>query len=474
MPRPPFREVTDPDEKRKEIVWIALSFVVILGSWLAVVLFYGYRPLALGMTYDEVVLGVGGGLLVACSVAYLGVREREHRLMNRSLVSQLGNAVAELDERVRHLKGLCDISGQLIGLVSIDRTARLIVDSITQNMEVAAASLVMVDEHTGLPMYFARSASGAPAQEADCPSGETAWPAPLASPDGRLQDPARQIAAWNELGYVLCAPIHAQGALVGLLSVQREPQTTPFAPDDLDALTTFANMAAKAFESAHLHAELRDNYLATVRSLIYSLDARDNYAAAHGHRVAELAVRIGEHMGLAENLMRDLEVFAPLHDVGKVGIPDAVLLKPGPLDLEEREICRSHPTIGERIIRPLKPGRDAMALVRNHHESWDGRGYPDGLQGEQIPLLARILQVADCYDALITERPYRPTVSEDEVLSHFCVNAGIQYDPAVVSALRAVLKGEPTPTAKEEHHPEPRGAAERPAPSVAQGVGVAS
>jgi HD-GYP domain-containing protein (c-di-GMP phosphodiesterase class II) len=439
---PPFREVTDSDEKRKEIVWIALSFIVILGSWLAVVLFYGYRPLALGMSYDEIVLGVGGGLLLACSVAYLGVREREHRLMNRALVSRLGDAVTELDARVRHLKGLCEISGRLIGSVSIDRTARLIVDSLTQNMEVESACLVLVDEHTGLPVYLVRSSDGAPAQEANCPPGETAWPAPVANREGRLTDPEAQIRAWNELGRALCAPICARGALVGLLSVQRKPEAAAFASDDLDTLTTFANMAAKAFESAHLHAELRENYLATVRSLIYSLDARDNYAAAHGHRVAELAIRIAEQMGLSEGLMRDLEVFAPLHDVGKVGIPDAILLKPGPLDLEEREICRSHPVIGERIVRPLKPSRDAISLVRNHHESWDGRGYPDGLQGEEIPLLARILQVADCYDALITERPYRPVVTEEEVLSHFQVNAGIQYDPAVVAALRAVIQGE--------------------------------
>jgi HD-GYP domain-containing protein (c-di-GMP phosphodiesterase class II) len=217
-------------------------------------------------------------------------------------------------------------------------------------------------------------------------------------------------------------------------------------------------MASRALESAHLHAELRENYLATVRSLVLSLDARDNYAATHGQRVAGLALRMAEHMGLPESAIRDIEVFAPLHDVGKIGIRDDVLMKRGPLTEQEREACRMHCLIGDRIIRPLKPGRDALSLIRSHHESWDGRGYPDGLAGEAIPLLARIARVADCYDALVSERPHGAVMSEQEALAHFQMQAGIQYDPAIVEVLASVFQ---------ENEPEAAGSAVPEAAAVA-------
>jgi len=442
LPSPPFREVADPDEKRKEILWIAISFIVILSSWLAVVMLFGYRPLAAGVTYDEAVLGLGLGLLILCAILYLGVREREQRHTNRRLLSQLGSAVANLDNRVRHLNGLCSISGELIGSLDTNHIGRLVVNSLVGNMAVGGASLVLADKGTGLPVYVVKSPDTTSPGEPNSPHPKSAWPGPLLSPHGRLVDPEAQVRAWNQLGHLVCAPIHLENGLVGVLSAHRDSGEELFTPEDLNTLTTFANMAAKAFESCHLYHELRESYLATVRSLLYSLDARDNYAAAHGHRVAELAVAMAERMGLPESMTRDIEVFAPLHDVGKVGIPDSILLKAGPLTKEERDICKRHPVIGERIIRHLKPGPDALALVRNHHESWDGRGYPDGLQGEQISLIARIVQVADCYDALISERPYRPVLTEQEVLDHFCVNAGIRYDPTVVSALTAVLQEE--------------------------------
>jgi HD-GYP domain-containing protein (c-di-GMP phosphodiesterase class II) len=199
-------------------------------------------------------------------------------------------------------------------------------------------------------------------------------------------------------------------------------------------------MAVNAIDGAYLHAELRDSYLSTVRSLANSLDARDNYTAAHAHRVAALAMRMAEQLGLSEDEITDIEVFGPLHDVGKIGIRDSVLLKMGPLSETEQSACREHTIIGERILRPLKPSREALAMVRNHHEAWDGTGYPDGLAGEEIPLLARVLQVADCYDAMVSDRPYQAAMSEQEVLAHFQQYAGKRYDPAVVRSLRAVMR----------------------------------
>ncbi|MDH4179368.1 MAG: HD-GYP domain-containing protein, partial [Armatimonadota bacterium] len=253
------------------------------------------------------------------------------------------------------------------------------------------------------------------------------------------------IEVWNELRNMICAPLRLENGWMGVLGARRREGEARFTPDDLRLLTTLTNMAAKAIESAHLHAELRKSYLVTVGTLVSSLHARDDYTAAHSQRVANLAVRIAERMELPEGLVRDLEVFGPLHDVGKIGIRDAILLKASALSEEERELCQEHCIIGERIIRPLKPSEHALAMVRSHHESWDGKGYPDGLSGEETPILARVLGVADCYDAMSTDRPYQPAMSEQEVLAHFRQYAGKRYDPRVVAALCAVVGQEERP-----------------------------
>lgn len=438
-----FRDCADPDERRKEILWTAISFVVILASWLAVVLIFGYPPLALGMSYDEAVLVIGLGLLLLCSILYLVGKEREQRYTNRRLVGELQTAVGTLDERVRQLNGLCSISADLAGLLDVDEISQHVVHSLVDALQAERTYLILVDPQTGRPVYARRSGAGVESHDPHAADHDEVWPASTAAGYGRVTDIDAQVYAWNGLPHVACASFPCTNGLVAILAACRGGGTAhPFSSDDRSILTALGNMTAKALESAHLHSELRDNYLATVRSLVLSLDARDNYAATHSQRVAALAIRIAEHMRLPETATRDIEVFAPLHDVGKIGIRDEILLKQGPLTEHEREVCRQHCLIGDRIIRPLKPGREAVSLVRNHHESWDGRGYPDGLRGEEIPLLARIVKVADCYDALISERPYGAVMSEEETLAHFRLHAGSYYDPAIVEALAAVLREE--------------------------------
>jgi len=432
----PFRDVADPDEKRREILWIAISFIIILAAWLGVVLLFGYQPLIFGMTYDDAVMLIGLGVLIFCSVVYLGGREREQRLLNRRLFRELKDTVTMLDARVNQLNGLCSTSAEFSGSLDMNRIAAFAVDALVANMGADSASLVLFDEETGHPAYARDSRHDFVASGLSLLEPEESWPESLTGKWDRALGLEEQIRAWNENGSLMCAPLRLRNGLVGVLAAKRE---SGFQPGDRSAVTTLANMAAKAVESAQHHAELRESYLATVRSLIYSLDARDNYTASHGHRVASLATRLAEQLGASEAEIRDIESFGPLHDVGKIGIRDAILMKPGPLNEEERAACQEHCVIGERIIRPLRPSCDVLALVRSHHESWDGRGYPDGLAGEQIPRLARIVQVADCYDAMISDRPYRPTVSEEEVRAHFSMERGRCYDPAVVEALLSVL-----------------------------------
>jgi len=436
----PAREHQDTDEKRKEIFWIAISFIVILGTWLAVVLIFGYQPLIRGMTYDEAVLTLGLALLMLCAVLYLVAREREQRYTNKSLLSQLQQTVSDRDDKVHDLNGLCLASAQLAGSLDVDDIAQIVADSLADNLSAIDAAVVLADRKTGRPLYLRHAHLRESADDASNPAADAAWPEDLGLNHPSPDDLEAQVRLWNEQAHLVCASHSLGNGLLGVLWARRAPDEPEFTPEHHSTAATLANMAAKAIESAQLHSELRDNYLATVRSLVCSLDARDDYAASHGQRVTDLAVRIAECMELSDAAIRDIEVFGPLHDVGKIGIPDAILLKSGPLSRKERTLCEEHCVIGERIVRPLKPGREALSLVRNHHEEWDGGGYPDGLAGEAIPQLARILKVADCYDALTIDRPYRSFLALDEVLADFRRYAGTRYDPEVVDALCAVLQ----------------------------------
>ncbi|HEV2218258.1 MAG TPA: HD domain-containing phosphohydrolase [Candidatus Dormibacteraeota bacterium] len=174
-------------------------------------------------------------------------------------------------------------------------------------------------------------------------------------------------------------------------------------------------------------------------SLATAVEANDMYTGKHTHRVAETARHIGMKLGLPERGLEALYRGGIIHDIGKIGVPDAVLLKPGPLVGDEIRLMRAHTTIGESIVRPLRSGTNLLPIIRNHHEHFDGGGYPDGLAGRAIPRLARIVAVCDAYDALVTDRPYRKARSVDEAIATLQDGAGKQWDPEVVEVMLGEL-----------------------------------
>ncbi len=178
-----------------------------------------------------------------------------------------------------------------------------------------------------------------------------------------------------------------------------------------------------------------------IAALASALGERDRYTGDHSDSVVELAAKIGETLALDPAQIARLRSAALLHDIGKVGIPDEILHKEGPLDDREWEIMRQHPVIGERILRAI-PGMGAVArAVRHEHERWDGGGYPDGIAGEQIPIEARIILACDAYHAMVSDRPYRKAMSQPEAMRELSGNAGTQFDPQVVEALVGYLYG---------------------------------
>lgn len=169
-------------------------------------------------------------------------------------------------------------------------------------------------------------------------------------------------------------------------------------------------------------------------SLARSIEAKNPRRTGHSERLAEYAERLGKSAGLTEKDLGDLRMASWLHDIGKVAVPDSILLKPGPLDEEERKIVQQHPLTGEKICMPLKALRPILPAIRHHHERINGTGYPDGLRGDAIPLSARILQIADIYDALVTDRPYRDALSHEDALSILQQEAKLEWlDSSLVS-----------------------------------------
>jgi putative nucleotidyltransferase with HDIG domain len=217
----------------------------------------------------------------------------------------------------------------------------------------------------------------------------------------------------------------------------------------LDFLRALANQAAIAIENASLYSDLQQSnielnraYDLTIEGWSQALDLRDQETEGHSQRVAELTLRLAKAMSIDEKYMVDIRRGALLHDIGKLGIPDHILLKNGPLDDEEKVTIKEHPVIAYELLAQVAYLRPALDIPYCHHERWDGSGYPRGLKGEQIPLAARIFTVVDVWDALRSDRSYRKAWSEDQARAFLREQAGKQFDPAVVTRFLDMLEDE--------------------------------
>jgi HD-GYP domain-containing protein (c-di-GMP phosphodiesterase class II) len=217
----------------------------------------------------------------------------------------------------------------------------------------------------------------------------------------------------------------------------RSQEREPFSADKLRLARSIGDQAASALYRVELFVQLEQSYLGTVLALANAVDAKDTYTADHAEQLADMALTVGRALGLTERQLDDLRYAAILHDIGKIGVPDAVLQKPARLEPAEWALMRQHPSIGARILAPVPGLARAARIVRHHHERYDGTGYPDGLAGEAIPLGARILTVVDSYSAIVDRRVYKEACSHEEAVSELRKHAGTQFDPQVVTVFLA-------------------------------------
>jgi HD-GYP domain-containing protein (c-di-GMP phosphodiesterase class II) len=242
---------------------------------------------------------------------------------------------------------------------------------------------------------------------------------------------------------LLCVPIKVKKKVIGVLEAVNKRGGEGFNQADLALFNSLADQVAIALDNARLYQELEETFFQTAESLAEAIEKRDPYTGGHTRRVGEYSLAIARHLKLNRLERKWLKIASALHDIGKIGIEDRILKKPEQLSHEEFNAIKLHSNMGAEILKHIRQLREIIPGVKYHHEKVDGKGYPDGLRGEKIPILAKIVAVADTYDAMTTDRPYRGALSKEAAIQELKRCAGTQFDRKVVKAfIQAHEKGQ--------------------------------
>jgi putative nucleotidyltransferase with HDIG domain len=361
-----------------------------------------------------------------------------------SMTSTIQQRTEDLTLKVDELTTLYDMSRALGSTLELDALLDSTLDAALRSFAVDSGYLVLRDPFTSeLKLRVWRGTADAQPDDCAVRSSMSEWVVAQGRP--LIFNPPRDLGDAENVDEItgalaaVCVPLHSSDGVIGAIAVGSRDRATRFTGEDVRLLSTIANHLTISIGNTELFASLQDAYLATVRSLAAAVDAKEPYMRGHSERVAVFARATAEHMGMSHEQRTALEMAAYLHDIGKIGISELILRKPGPLDEEETATMRHHPLIGANILRPVAFPWPIAPVVRHHHERYDGTGYPAGLRGEEIPILARVLSVTDAYEAMTADRPYRTGLSHEGAIAELRRCAGTDFDPRVVEALIEVL-----------------------------------
>ncbi len=355
--------------------------------------------------------------------------------------------------QLKETQKLYQISEAMNSSLSQDKVLPIIVQSAKQETDAAVASLVLWDSEKELwcseicdtdivnisPRELDEALDLTALHEAHASGKPILYPSVDVKPYLK-----KGLKNGEELRSFLSVPLVIKGEVKGMLNVFSFHRGQIFLEGQRKSLFVLASRAANAIENARLHEELKATFLQTIEGFAHALDAKDPYTHGHSRRVTSYCEQIALAMGLDMKEVERIRHAATLHDIGKIGLKLESLNKPGKLNQDEAEVFRTHPKMGTRILGPIRFFDNLIPIIYHHHEHYDGSGYPEGKRGDEIPMGARILSVADAYDAMTSDRPYRQAMTMEEAVAELLKNMDTQFDPRVVDVfVRILSQGEP-------------------------------
>ena len=376
-----------------------------------------------------------------------------------NIVMERADLIASLDNRISQLSTLNEVGALLISSLDHNAVRLRAMEAITRLMRAETGSLLLLDRRRG-ELYFevALGEKGKKLKEVRLRVGEgiAGWVAkhrepaviPDVTKDARFQGSVDKRSKFRTRNMV-CVPVVIKGQVIGVLQAINRIGGQ-FTAEDMKLFQLFSNQAAIALDNARLYEEIKDAFYATSSALAEAIEKRDPYTGGHTKRVLEYCMAIAGHLHMPDEDIEVLRLSAVLHDIGKIGIEDRILRKEAPFDQDEAASMRMHPQFGAEILNHIPHLKDIMPGMLHHHERVDGLGYPAGLKDEAIPLTARIISVADAYDAMTSTRPYRKGLPPEDALREIKKCAGRQFDIKVVNAfMKAFKKGDIDRTARQ-------------------------
>lgn len=368
-----------------------------------------------------------------------------------SIIMERADLFTELDDRIKQLSTLNTVGNLLISTLDQTVVRHMAMEAVTKLMRAETGSLLLVDRKAK-ELYFevALGEKGRRLKEVRLNIGEgiAGWVAKHGKPlviqdvlaDRRFQGSFDKKSKFKTRNMV-CVPVKIKGNVIGVLQAINSVGG-PFDRDDLKLFQLFSNQVAIALDNARLYEEIKETFYATAEALAEAIEKRDPYTGGHTKRVLEYSLAIAAEMRLPQSTVEILKLSSVLHDIGKIDIVDSVLKKNAPLDPSEAAAMKMHPLVGAEILSHVPQLKDVVPGMLYHHERVDGDGYPKGLKHDRIPLIARIISVADTYDAMTTTRPYRGGLTPQMAMKELRKHSGRQFDGKVVNAfIRAYRNG---------------------------------
>ncbi len=356
----------------------------------------------------------------------------------------------EMNNRIKELSILIETSTLIGSTLDLKQLLHIIMDKLKEVMHAEASSIFQINEVTNeLFFLVATGEKGQEAKEIRVPWGKgiVGWTAekgeilnvPDVTKDKRFFMGVDEKTKWQTRS-ILAVPLKIKGKIIGVAEVLNKIGDESFDERDEKIFEAIGKQAAIAIDNARLYTDLSDLFKSSIRALVNAVEAKDKYTWGHTERVTEYSIIIAKELGLLPAEIERIELSGLLHDIGKIGIPDRILLKPGKLTNEEFEVVKEHPMRALKMLKPIKQLITVLDGIQYHHEKLDGTGYPEGLKGDTIPLVARIIAIGDAFDAMTTDRPYRDALTKEEAIRRLKQDSHTQFDPKLVEVFLKCLK----------------------------------